>query len=405
MLTPPSEEMQMTPKTPGASTPMPSLKLELPQHVTVRKRKDGTYRVLFEVRRDKPPGWKSAIPLPYSGRRTGNLNDADEVARIFADVEGPGGLLERLEQERAALVTAGETPGTLRAAVALWKASDDWKDLRPRTQEFYEAEVRLIDAWSESAKRPQLAMLTLPKILAYLNTFNNRPAQKAAIRRTLSTILSFARNEGIIKANPLTSVIRIRRPKGAPKATVIPWGAADVAQYAEIAVEQGWIGGAILLRSMWETSADASDVVTWRKREHFKREPIPHIAYTRGKTGIGATTPISPTLAAYIEQHAGLYLVTDPKGAVYKADDIRDDRRRGHHFRMLRASVVDRGGRSLVFDHLRHSAATDAIDKGASFEQTRSITAHKDDAMLRQVYVQNTWEQALAVQRARGIIE
>lgn len=400
----------MTTEIPGASTPMPSLPLELP-HVTLRKRKDGTYRVLFEVRRDRPPEWPKTIQLPIKGKRTGDLTNEKEKAQIVAEVRGTeeqdfkDGLLARLDAARDELKTAGAAPGTLPAVVAIWKNHDDWKDLRPRTQEFYEAELRLIDAWSEANNRPVLSAMTLPKILKFLDQFNDRPAQKAALRRTLSTILSFARNQGIILANPLTAVVRIKKPKGGAKTKVVPWSAADVETYAAAAIEMGWIGGAMLMRCMWETSADASDVVTWRKREHFKTKPMPHIDYTRGKTGIDAKTPVSPTLAAFIEEHAGIYLVTDPQGHVYKADNVKDDRRRGHHFRTLRAAVVDAGGPSRVFDHLRHSAATDAIDKCATFEQTRAITAHKDNQMLQQVYVQNTWDQAVAVQRARGIIE
>ena len=66
-------------------------------YVSFRPRQDGTFRVLFEVpARLRPAGWPSTRPLPAQERR-GNLEDPDEVARIFADAKR---LLSELEKAR-----------------------------------------------------------------------------------------------------------------------------------------------------------------------------------------------------------------------------------------------------------------------------------------------------------------
>ena len=87
---------------------------KLPLHVVARgPRRDGTFNVLFRVRKDRPQGWPSSIPIPRE-RRRGNLNDPGEVARILADAAE---LTRRLEAERDNK-PVGARPGTMPAVAA-----------------------------------------------------------------------------------------------------------------------------------------------------------------------------------------------------------------------------------------------------------------------------------------------
>lgn len=389
---------------------MPSLTLRLPLHVTARRRADGTYRVLFEVRRNRPPDWPSTIPLPLNRPRTGNLGDAAEVARIFADVEGTrerdhqDGLLAKLEAAR----NPSDAPprGSLPEIAARWKASAWWAELRPRTQNFYTKSLWPLEAWSLAEHHPQLRTLSLSRILKFLSRYADRPAQQSNLKRTLGALFSFAREIDEVPIHPFGTPARLRKRRRGSKRDVDLWTAADVEVYRKAASDLGWPGGALLIWAMWETSADASDVVTWRKGAggHFRDTAQPAIMFTRGKTGEKGTIPISAALADAIRTNGALYVVTDPDGAPYAADSVRDDNRRGNHFRDVRAIVEKQGGRRLLADHLRHSAATDAIENGASLDATTSLTLHANESMLRDVYVQMTERQCAAVQRARGII-
>lgn len=78
---------------------------ELP-YVTIRRRKDGTARVLFEVpARLRPEGWPAVRPLPFSLARRGRLSDPREVAAIRADAAV---LKRRLDATRATTSTTGQ---------------------------------------------------------------------------------------------------------------------------------------------------------------------------------------------------------------------------------------------------------------------------------------------------------
>ena len=190
---------------------------KLPLHVVARPRSDGTFNVLFRVRKARPQGWPWSIPIPYEGRR-GNLNDPAEVARILTDAAK---LTEKLEAERAgAAVTL--KPGTMPAVAALWQAS--WEgEIRARTQDGYRKCLRPLLAWSEASGDRPLRELKLPAVLAFLATYKDRPGMQTAIRGTLSALLSFARSQGIIDDHVLGAPVRIRRRRAQRKSPVELW--------------------------------------------------------------------------------------------------------------------------------------------------------------------------------------
>jgi len=54
---------------------------------------------------------------------------------------------------------------------------------------------------------------------------------------------------------------------------------------------------------------------------------------------------------------------------------------------------------------LRHSAATHAHACGVSRDRIKRLTAHADDTMNREVYIQEAAGDALMIARVRGIID
>lgn len=373
--------------------------LKLPQHVVARKRSDGTYNVMFRVRKNKPDDWPSSITLPLDRPRRGNLDDPQEVERIFRDSV----LLSRRLSDKRAGGASAHPGGSLPAVAAMWQLS--WEgDIRARTQEFYRKSLRPLTDWSESAGHPHLAKLELPAVLKFLARYKDRPAQQAALRRTLSALLSFARSQGIISVHILGAPVRVKKARTQRKHAVALWTVAIVKTYADAADAAGWPGLANMLYLMWESSADATDVVTWRRGQHFIDGAQPKISYTRGKTNEVAVVPISNRLAARLRT-AGIFLVVDPSGRPYEAESIKSDNQRGGHFRKLRKIVTDAGGDYRILDHLRHSAVTDALTKGAKIEHLPSLTAHRGEQMVEAVYSQMTEDQARSVQIARGIVD
>lgn len=379
---------------------MPSVKLSLPRYVIARPRRDGSYSVMFIVpaHRKRPDGWPPTIPLPTTGRRRGNLDDPDEVGRIWADAARYNA---RLDEARAE--AAGETQpfGSIPYIVARYQSSDRWALLRERTQHSYREKIRHIEAWSKTNNHPHVKTIRPRDVLTFLDVYNDRPSQKNHLRAMLSILMSEAVMLGLRDDNPCGAIrLRTRRPKKA----VTLWTRADVRHYQETAIDLGWMGGAILVRAMWETGCRPTDAPLWRKGEHFLETPEgPVIEYETSKVGVYACAPISNDLANLIRNSGAMYLVTDRLGRVYQP--VKDDNRLTADFRWLRGIAVRRGGRALQLRQLRHSAATDAIEHGMTASQTRALTTHTTDTILMQTYVQRTRAQARVVQKARGIID
>ena len=134
-------------KKAGRLTAMPSVTLSLGKYVVKKRRADGSFNVLFEVpARLRPSGWPSTIPLPRTGKRTGDLTSADEVARIQS---AAADLLDKLYAGRAGQAIDITKPGTLAAFADLWRTDDSWASLQERSRRTYDKAIRVILAWSE----------------------------------------------------------------------------------------------------------------------------------------------------------------------------------------------------------------------------------------------------------------
>lgn len=95
--------------------------------------------------------------------------------------------------------------------------------------------------------------------------------------------------------------------------------------------------------------------------------------------------------------------MTDPTGRPYEG--FADDARMRRHMKTLRKYATAAGHASRVFDHLRHSAATHAVESGVAEDKVRHLTAHTSSKMNREVYVQTSKAITIEIQRARDIIK
>lgn len=113
----------------------------------------------------------------------------------------------------------------------------------------------------------------------FLNTFSS--GQRKNIRDALSQLFGIAGEESMLETNPLNgrkaSVKRQskKRMKGSRKIKVECWSRTDVDLYSTVArtvsgwqtlagkrEKRTWPGGSILVRLMYETAADSTDVMT-----------------------------------------------------------------------------------------------------------------------------------------------
>jgi len=348
--------------------------------------------VLFQVpARLRPANWPPTFPLPLTPPREGRLDDVVELGRIVEDAER---LYSELQAARAGHAPA-PAPYSLPWLLAAYKERPRWLRLAERTKAQYDGDLfpELL-RWSAAGGHPDLRALTGAEVEDWLLLFADRPTKARHLRAALSALLTTGVALGMLERN-VCETLRLPTPQRGERTL---WRPADVAHYVAVAEAVEWPGGAVLVQGLWETMGRVSDAMGWRREQ--VRDGV--LSYTTSKTGERVTAPLSPALLRRIEA-GGEWLVTDRAGQPYRP--VVDDNRMGKDFAKLAHVVGKDGGLRLQLRHLRHSATTHATEAGATLEMLRSLTGHRTEAMLEQVYAQRTYALAHTVQRLRGLVE
>lgn len=394
----------------------------------------------------RPFGWPATISLPAARPYCTGPTDRKAIARIVVEAAALYNKLtsEKSEDTKTAEHKRGSVPWLLEQwggprllaavegkletmAVALEPGedgADDWLHIEASTRAGYIRLCRHILGWSEMNQHRPIRGITPASVGAFLDKWKDKRIQRRNIRALLVHLFEIARKTGTFAGeNPAKAITfqKRKRQKGGRKTTVQTWARSVVDGYAEIARttdafrngrgsrEAGpWAGGSRLIQLMYQTSADSTDVITWKKGKggHFVDDPIlPGINYDRGKTGEAAGfVPISRALADEIRSSPGVYLVTHPFDTRPYRPTV-DDAKLRSHWKTLRRYAVAAGQPYMVLDHLRHTAVTEAVEAGVDIEDTKHLSVHKDSAMNRKVYAQRRTSKTEEIQRARGLIE
>lgn len=395
--------MKTPPPTNGTLTLLPSVTLELGKYVTLRPRKDGTYRVFFQVpAKLRPSGWLSLIPLPLDGARNGDLSDLDEVRRIQ---DGAAVLYRRLKQDRVAPAAERRDMPTLNR---LWQSSSPFKQKKPRTQQGYAYHAGLIEDWSASVNHPLVATMGRDKIEKYLTTFDDRPTTRRHVKIVLKMLLDHAEAMGWIDKNPAAKI-----KMSAPKTTVVIWEPADVEFYAFASAVAGQPGLAALILTEWEIGQRLTDVRLFRYTKDWKAgtkaaeydAKAGVFRFWQAKTQQYVTIPVSNRLRAILatcETEDSFYLFRDAATGKPFAEQ-----RLAHVFEAIRDLAISLGaGRHLVIRALRHGCVVQLARAECTVPEIASITGHTIGSVeqILSTYLPRDNEVAWNAQAKRGLI-
>jgi hypothetical protein len=341
---------------------MPTVTQPLGTYVVVKKRADGTHRVLFEVpKRIRPSGWSPAIPLPRTAERTGRLDGA-EVAAIQRDAKA---LYADLMKARTGDVTRPPSR-SLSTLVAAWQRSDDWP-ANARTAAGYDFIIKHILRWSTVQGHPDPTLMTRDHVQQFLSLYNDRPTTKRATLRVLAMILEQAINLGWRADNPARR-IKVRVPK--TRAAI--WEQADVDLYVAVAREQGMESIALIVLLEWEIGQRLTDVRQFRPGAEYDRT-AGVFRFQQSKTDAPVVIEVSPSLRGLLN--------TAGEGQMFLFRNERTgkaftENRLSKTFGWVRHEVLKRGGRHLLLKWLRHSCVVQLARAGCTVPEIASITGH-----------------------------
>lgn len=378
----------------GRLTQMPSVQLDLGKYVTLRPRRDGTFRVLMEVpARLRPAGWSAAIPLPVNGERTGKLSDLAEVARIRDDAAA---LYGRLVNARLGRVNAPAVTRNLPHLVREWEASQFYKEKRPRTQQGYSYHAGLVLDWSDAAGHKPVAALTRDAIESFLAIYDDRPTTRRHVKIVLKMLLDHAVALKWRDDNPAERI-----KVSAPKSRVRIWERDDVMAGAWACVMAGHAPIAAMMLTEWEIGQRLTDARAFRWGGEYKPEDGT-FRFWQAKTEAWVTIPVSDALRGLLE-------------AIHNPDSLYlfEDRRTGKPFAEQRLGHVwsairkEAGFNSrLQIRALRHSCVVQLARAGCDVPEIASITGHSPFSanQILAKYLPRDNQVAWNAQRKRGLI-
>jgi hypothetical protein len=358
-----------------------------------KARAGGTARIYFQVPpRLRPTDWLASIPLPISGKRTGDLTDAREVAAIIRDAAH---LYARLTRERLGVARASR-PRSLGALVYAWRDSSAWpaNAVTARGYEFYAGRVL---AWEQSQPSHVIdpARLTQAEIEGFLSLFNDKPPTKKHVHTVLRMIMAQAIAKGWRADNPAEK-IKIKVPQS--KAQV--WEQADVDSYVTAARAMGRSSIALIVLLEWEIGQRLTDVRGFRPGAEYDADSGVFRFY-QSKTDSYVTIPVSATLRDLLAPaiRGELFMFRDE---VTKR--AYDEGRLSKVFRQV-ADMV--GGRRLLLKWLRHSCVVQLARNGCTPLEIAAITGHAIASVVTilSVYLPRDNEVAWNAQVKRGLVE
>ena len=375
---------------PGPQIPMPSVALELGKYVTLRRRKDGTHRVLMEVpARLRPSGWSAAIPLPINGGRTGDLSDLDEVRRIRDDAQT---LYARLQQARMGAAAPEAVLRNFPRLVREWQTSQGFKAKKPRTQKGYAYHASLILDWSAANGDRPVAGLPRDAIEAFLALYDDRPTSRRHVKIVPKMPLDHAIALGWRADNPAERI-----KMAAPESRLVIWEWEDARREAWACAAAGQPSIAALILTNWEIGQRVTDLRLFRRGADYTPADGA-FRYWQSKTQSYVTVPVSDDLRAMlaiVEKPDSLYLFTD--AATGKP---WDEQRLGHVFAAIRTRS------DLQLRALRHSCVVQQARAGCTVPEIASVTGHSPfsvEQILRK-YLPRDNQVAWNAQRKRGLI-
>jgi hypothetical protein len=370
---------------------MPSVKLDLGRYVTVRRRADGTSRVLFEVPpRLRPSGWSATIPLPLKDR-TGDLKNGGELARIKSDAED---LYQKLQRDRRGIVAPARR--SIKKLVETWQGSSEWNDLRPKSKKHYEVYIRQVTAWSESLGHPDPTLLTVATIKEFLKAFDPQPVTKKNVAKTLRLIMREAVGLNWRTDNPVRE-IKVK----VPTTKALIWERGDVDGYVAEARRQGRHSLALIILMEWEIGQRLTDVREFRPGVQYKGGVF---AFEQSKTGADVVIEVSPALRDMLTAAAEgkLFLFhNDATGLAFTEHALC------HAFGKVRKRVVAAGGRRLLLRWLRHSCVVQLARAGCTIPEIAAVTGHAPSSAtnILATYLPRDGEVARKAQEKRGLVK
>lgn len=262
-------------------------------------------------------------------------------------------------------------PGSLGLLVKEFKASLQWKELKPKTQEWYEMGFQYLRPINDTP----LLRFNAPLIVKIRDKALSKKGWYFAnlLKTTLSMAFSWGVERGYMDNNPAKQVKKIKRPKNKPRANR-PW--TDKERFIVLDNSDNHVKP--LISAMMYTGMDPCDAVGMQKTKYKDGA----FDFNRQKTGNPIWKPAPAELKrimANMPKHDAITLFANSYGKPWTKSGFDSV------WAKLRKSLEDRGliAKGLTLKGLRHTHATHHREMGGSDGDVADAIGDKSESMGR----------------------
>lgn len=262
-----------------------------------------------------------------------------------------------------------EKPGTLGLLISVYKKSPAWRELKPKSQEWYESGI----AYLKPINDTPLIKFDSPLVVRIRDKAQTKKSWYFAniVKTTLSTLFSWGKERGYIDSNPAKDVRRVKRPKDLARANR-PWTTPEYIAVLEASPSHF----KPLIGVMLYTGADPIDTVLLLKSQYkgFAFD------FNRKKTGNPVYKPIPSLLKTILEtmpKHDADTLLANSFGKPWTKSGVDSV------WHKLKKELEDKGviQKGLTLKGLRHTYATILREIGESHRSIADALGDKSEAM------------------------
>lgn len=296
----------------------------------------------------------------------------------------PAGLTpEELLRKVAELDGQAATPtepknGSLGAMMAAYRGSGEFAGLARSTREDY---LHVMD-WLATIDDMAVTMIDTPFIMKLRDkAFRQRKRRFANyVTQVLSLLYTWGIPRGWAKGNPAMGIVKIKRPKGAPKQNRA-WSPEERQTVLQAAT--GGVRVAVALGAFCGVSE--GDALHLPRSGAYDGQ---RLRYVRRKTGVPADIMVPAEVRAILDEELARGYGKDGNVkpmtlvATHRGTQFTESGFRASFFKVIRhlkekGAVAD----GLTFHGLRHSVAKDIIDAGGSTKQAMAVLAQRTPGM------------------------
>jgi integrase len=285
---------------------------------------------------------------------------------------------QKLVRQNDVIPRAPQIPGSFGALVESFLACTAYKALTKKVQYEYRRQLDVMKAkWGDLP----VSRLTRKGVMAYRDTFENKPRAAYAAMQVLRRLLNYAIDQGLITVNPAL------RPGRNKSKQFKAWTAEDLKAFRDANATK-YPDMVLAMEIGAFTGQRRGDVIGMTEKDYNGRR----IAVCQNKTGERVWVPVHSVLKAALDARKTRHMVllTSKQGKAFKET---------HFSHRFKKAVDNAGLTGLSFHGLRATASIMLAEAGCSDAEIQSITGHVTSAMAayyrRQADKQKTAEAAI----------